>query len=53
MQHTALPGRNTTSRTRDGGYLFGREFALLHFERMQLHSVANLYKSGHFLALEA
>jgi hypothetical protein len=51
MQHTALPGRNTTSRTRNGGYLFGREFALLHSERMQLHAVANLYKSGHCLAL--
>jgi len=53
MQHTALPGRDTTSRTRDGGYLFGREFAPLHSDRMQLHSVANLYKSGHSLALDA
>jgi hypothetical protein len=46
MQHTALPGTDTTSRTGDGGYLFGREFALLHWERMQQNSVANLYKSG-------
>jgi len=53
MQHTALPGRDTTSRTGDGGDLFGREFALLHQERMQQNAVANLYKSGHCLAWDA
>jgi hypothetical protein len=53
MQHTTLPGSNPTCRTGDGGYLCGREFALFHSDRMRLHSVANLYKFGHCLVLEA
>jgi hypothetical protein len=53
VQDTALPGRDTTSRTGDGGYLFGREFALFHLERMQQNAVENLYKSGHCLARDA
>jgi hypothetical protein len=53
MQHTALPGRDATSGTGDGGYLFGREFGLPHCHRMRLHSVVNLYKIGHCLVLDA
>jgi hypothetical protein len=47
MQHTSLPGRDPTCRTGDGGYLFGREFALLHSQRMCLHLAANLYRFAH------
>ena len=43
MQLTTLSGGGTTRRTGDGGYLFGREFPLLHLDRMQLHASANLY----------
>jgi hypothetical protein len=53
MQHTSLPDRDTTGRTRHGGYLFGREFALLHFDRLRLHGFANLYNFAqcpHFFA---
>jgi hypothetical protein len=48
MQLTALPGRGTTRGTRDQGYLFGREFALLHSRRMRLQPVANLFNSGQY-----
>jgi len=47
MQHTTLFGSDATGRTGDGGYLFGREFALLHFDRLRLHAVANLYNFAH------
>jgi len=30
MQFTTRPGRDATCRAGNGGYLFGREFALLH-----------------------
>jgi hypothetical protein len=53
MQLTTLPGGGTTRRTGDGAYLFGREFSLLHVDRMQLHAVANLYNFGHCLAFVA
>jgi hypothetical protein len=53
MQYTGLPSRDTTCRTWDGRYLLGREFALLHSDRMPLHSTANLYKFSHFLVLVA
>ena len=45
MQLTALPGSGTTCGTRDRGNLFGREFAVLHSERIRLCPVANLFKS--------
>ncbi len=47
MQHTTLFASDATGRTGDGGYLFGREFALLHFDRLRLHAVANLYNFAH------
>jgi hypothetical protein len=47
MQDTTLPDRDTTGRTGDGGYLFGREFVLFHFDRLRLHAVANLYNFAH------
>jgi hypothetical protein len=47
MQIATLPGGGTTRRTGDGGYFFGREFSLLHVDRMQLQAVANLYNFGH------
>jgi hypothetical protein len=50
MQLTTLPGGGTTRRTGDGGYLFGREFPLLHVDRMQLHASANLYNFGQCVA---
>jgi len=53
MQHTSLPDRDTTGRTRHGGYLFGREFALFHFDRLRLRAVANLCNFGHCVALVA
>jgi len=46
MQHTTLPDRDTTGRTRHGGYLFGREFALFHYYRMRIHALANLFNFG-------
>jgi hypothetical protein len=42
MQHTAHPGADTTCRTGNGRQLFGREFALLHSDRMRPHGVVNL-----------
>jgi hypothetical protein len=53
MQLTTLPGGGTTRRTGDGGYLFGREFPLLHVYRMQLQASANLYNFGQCLAFVA
>jgi len=53
MQHTTLFGSDATGRTGDGGYLFGREFALFHFDRLRLHAVANLYNFGHCVAFVA
>jgi hypothetical protein len=47
MQHTTFLDSDTTGRTRHGGYLFGREFALFHFDRLRLHAVANLYSFVH------
>ncbi len=47
MQHTTLPDSDTTGRTGHGGYLFGREFALFHFDRLRLHVVANLCNFAH------
>ena len=47
MQHTALPGADTTCGTGNGRQLFGREFALLHSGRMRQHAVANLYNFAH------
>ena len=35
MQHTTLTGSGTTCGTGDGGYLFEREFALFHADRMR------------------
>jgi hypothetical protein len=35
MQHTTLIRRGTTGRTRDGGDLFGGEFALPHLHKMR------------------
>jgi hypothetical protein len=52
MQHTILPGSGPTCRTGDRGYLFGREFALLHSQRMHIHPVASLYIFAHCLALD-
>ena len=49
MQHTALPGAGATRRTRDGGYLFGRELLLFHLDRMRLHAAANLSHFGQSL----
>jgi hypothetical protein len=48
MQFTALAGGGTTRGTSDRGYLFGREFALLHSRRMRLQLVANLFNSGQY-----
>ncbi len=48
MQFTALPDRGTTRGTRDRGYLFGCEFALLHSRNMPLQPVANLFNSGQY-----
>ena len=53
MQYAALAGRRATCRTRDGRYLFGREFALLHLNRMRSRSVTNLFTFGHRVALVA
>jgi hypothetical protein len=50
MQHTMLPDIDATGRTGDGGYLFAGEFALLHGDRMRLHTVRNLFKSAQFMA---
>ncbi len=47
MQHTTLSGGDATGRTGDGGYLFGRDFALFHFDRLQLRAVANLCNFAH------
>lgn len=47
MQHTTLPDSDTADRAGDGGYLFGREFALLHSDRMRSHPVANLFNFEH------
>jgi len=40
MQHAALPGRDTTGRTSDRGYLFRRECVFFHFGNMLLQLVA-------------
>jgi hypothetical protein len=53
MQLTTLPDGGTTRRTGDGGYLFGREFPLLHVDRMQLHASTNLCNFGQCLAFVA
>jgi hypothetical protein len=50
MQLATLSGSGTTCRTVDGGYLFRREFALFHSDRMRLHLVANLFNFGHWFA---
>jgi hypothetical protein len=42
MQHASLPDRDTTGRTRHGGYLFGREFVLLHFDRLR-YTASRIY----------
>jgi hypothetical protein len=47
MQHTTLPGSDATCRTGDGGYLFGREFALFHSERIGQHRSAKLLRFEH------
>ena len=53
MQHTTLPDSDTTGRTGDGRYLFGGELAFLHFDRMRLRPVANLFNFGHCPSLVA
>jgi len=37
IEQTTLPHSDTTGGTWDGGYLFGRECAFLHFDRMRHH----------------
>ena len=41
MQHASLTGSGTTGRTRHDGYLFGGEFFLFHFDRMQKYRARN------------
>gem|GEM_PF-3167289 len=53
MQHTTLPGSDTTCRTGDRGYLFGRELALLQTHRIRLHRIASLYNCGYYRGLVA
>src|SRR5712692_4802956 len=47
MQHTNLPDSDTTCRTGDGGYLFGREFFPFHSESMRQHRPAKLPNFEH------
>jgi len=53
MQHTTLSAGDTTCRTGNGGYLFGREFALFHSGRMRHHasvrrSLLNTFRISHY-----
>jgi hypothetical protein len=43
MQQTTFPGRDSTSRVGEGGYLLGRKRALFHSDTMRLHPAARLY----------
>jgi len=47
MQHTTLIRRGTTGRTRDGGDLFGGEFAPPHLHKMRHPRPASLSKIAH------
>jgi len=53
MQHARPPDSYTTGGTRDSRCLFEREFALLHFKRLRLQPVANLFNYGQCLPLVA
>src|ERR1700720_4501816 len=41
MQHATLTGRDSTGRTRNGGYLFGGEFFLFHSDRVRKYRPRN------------
>src|ERR1700719_3503136 len=41
MQHAKLTGRDSTGRTRNGGYLFGGEFFLFHSDTMRKYRPRN------------
>ena len=47
MQHTTLPDSDTTGRTGDGGYLFGREVFPFHPGRMLQRRAAKLPNFEH------
>jgi hypothetical protein len=53
MQHTRLADGYTTRGTKVRGYWLGREFALLHSDRMRFEAVANLYNFAQYLPLVA
>jgi hypothetical protein len=46
MQHATFPGSDTARGTGDGGYLFGREFALFHSGYGTLRHVAKTVHHG-------
>ena len=46
MEFAAFSSRDTAGRTGDRGYLFEREFTLLHSTRMPTHPVASLCNFG-------
>src|SRR6267378_2738817 len=51
MQHATLSSSDTTGRTGDGGYLFGREFFLFHLNNHAGHPAAKLFNLPHLSEL--
>jgi|GEM_PF-2588357 len=48
MQHATLTGRDSTGRTRNGGYLFGGEFFLFHSRHNAKISAAKQFNFAHY-----